>query len=86
MKRLGIIAIIVKYGSEEAPLEVQKLLSSYSRIIIGRMGIPDKESGYNTISLTVKGSPEDISALSGKLGKLNNVAVKSALTSVEIND
>ena len=66
--------------------EVQKLLSSYSRIIIGRMGIPDKESGYNTISLTVKGSLEDISALSGKLGKLSNVAVKSALTSVEIND
>ena len=86
MKRLGIIAIIVKYGSEEAPLEVQKLLSSYSRIIVGRMGIPDKESGYNTISLTVKGSVEEISALTGKLGKLNNVAVKSALTSVEITD
>ena len=85
MKRLGIIAIIVKYGSEEAPLEVQKLLSTYAGIIVGRMGIPDKESGYNTISLIVKGSVEEISALSGKLGKLNNVSVKSALTSVEIN-
>ena len=85
MKRLGIIAIIVKYGNEEAPIQVQKLLSSYSRIIIGRMGIPDPDSGYNTISLTVKGSLEEISALSGKLGKLENVSVKSALTSVEIN-
>lgn len=85
MKRLGIIAIIVKYGSEEAPIEVQKLLSTYSGIIVGRMGIPDKESGYNTISLIVKGSVEEISALSGKLGKLSNVSVKSALTSVEIN-
>lgn len=85
MKRLGIIAIIVKYGNDEAPIEVQKLLSTYSRIIVGRMGIPDKESGYNTISLIVKGSVEDISALSGKLGKLDNVSVKSALTSVEIN-
>jgi len=85
MQRLGIIAIIVKYGNEEAPIEVQKLLSAYSRIIIGRMGIPDKESGYNTISITVKGSLEEISALSGKLGKLEHVAVKSALTSVEIN-
>ena len=85
MRRLGIIAIIVKYGNDKAPLEIQKLLSSYSRIIIGRMGVPDKDSGYNTISIIVKGSVEDISALSGKLGKLENVSVKSALTSVEID-
>jgi putative iron-only hydrogenase system regulator len=84
MKRLGIIAIIVKSGNDVTPLEVQKLLSSYSKIIIGRMGIPDRESGYNAISVIVKGNLEDISALSGKLGKLENVSVKSALTSVEI--
>lgn len=85
MKRLGIIAIIVKCGEEITPLEIQKLLSSYSKIIIGRMGVPDKESGYNTISVIVKGSLEDISALSGKLGRIKNVSVKSALTSVEID-
>ncbi len=85
MNRLGIIAIIVKCTNNCAPLEIQKLLSSYANIIIGRMGVPDRESGYNTISLIVKGSLESISALSGKLGKLENVAVKSALTSVEIN-
>ena len=84
MKRLGIIAIIVKCGNEEIPLEIQKLLSAYSKIIVGRMGVPDKESGYNTISVIVKGKLEDISALSGKLGKIQNVSVKSALTSVEI--
>lgn len=85
MKRLGIIAIIVKCQNECTPLEIQKLLTSYAHIIIGRLGVPDRESGYNTISIIVKGTVEDISALSGKLGKLNDVAVKSALTSVEIN-
>lgn len=84
MKRLGAIAIIVKYGSDKEPLEIQKLLSAYSRIIIGRMGIPDKESGYNTISIIVKGSIEDISSLEEKLKKLNKVIVKSVLTSIEI--
>ena len=48
------------------------------------MGVPIKEHGVNTISVIVKGSNEDISALSGKLGKLNGVSVKSAITSVEI--
>jgi len=48
------------------------------------MGVPDKETGVSTISVIVKGTNEQISALSGKLGKLNQVYVKSAVTSFEI--
>lgn len=49
------------------------------------MGLPDRESGFSAISVVVKGSVEEISALTGKLGKIKNVFVKSALTSVDIN-
>lgn len=83
MKRIGVIGIIVE-GDREVSLELQRLLHEYGDIIVGRMGVPDKESAINAISVIVKGTNEQISALTGKLGKLNNVYVKSALTSKEI--
>ncbi|MGN0788426.1 MAG: TM1266 family iron-only hydrogenase system putative regulator [Christensenellales bacterium] len=83
MQRIGVIGIVLQADKDQAK-KVQDLLSQYSDIIVGRMGVPIKEHGVNTISVIVKGSNEEISALSGKLGKLNGVSVKSAITSVEI--
>lgn len=83
MKRIGVIGIVIKQSKLHA-MEVQNLLSDYAEIIVGRMGVPDKESGVNAISLIVKGSNEQISALSGKLGKIDNVYVKSAMSSLEV--
>lgn len=82
MKKVGIIAIIVK--DRAIVIEVQKLLSEYSDIILGRMGVPDREHGIQAISIFVEGENEKISALSGKLGRLQNVTVKSAVTNIEI--
>lgn len=85
MKRIGVIGIVLKQDRETA-LAIQNLMSSFSDIIIGRMGVPDAESGISTISVIVKGTNEQISALSGRLGKLNEVYVKSAVTSFELVD
>lgn len=82
MKRIGTIGIVIE--NRNIVLDVQTLLSEYSDIILGRMGVPDKESGISAISLIVKGSLEQISALTGKLGKLEGLSVKSALNSVDI--
>ena len=82
MRRIGVIGIVLK--SKEHVSEINALLSQYGDIIIGRMGVPDKESGVNTISIIVKGTNEQVSALTGKLGTLNDVYVKSALTSMEV--
>lgn len=82
MKRIGVIGIVVENRSVVS--DVQNLLSEFSEIILGRMGIPDRESGISAISLIIKGSVEEISALTGKLGKIRNISVKSALTSVDL--
>ncbi len=82
MKKIGILAIIVT--DRVVVPEVQNILSQYGDIILGRMGIPDREHGIHAISVVVEGENEKISALSGKLGRLNNVTVKSAITSIEI--
>lgn len=83
MKRIGVVGIVIE-GNRDVAMEVQKILSENGDIILGRMGIPDREDNISAISLIVKGESESISALTGKLGRLERVNVKSALTSVEI--
>ncbi len=80
--KIGVIGIVIEKDKAVA-MKVQELLSSYSRIILGRMGIPNHESEVNVISVIVKGSNEEISALTGKLGRLQNVKVKCAVTDAE---
>lgn len=77
--KIGVIGIIIEKDSSVVS-KVQELLTSYSSLILGRMGVPNHETGINVISLIVKGTNEQLSALTGKLGRLTNVKVKSALT------
>lgn len=77
--KIGVIGIIIEKDVTVVS-KVQELLSSYAHLILGRMGVPNHETGVNVISLIVKGTNEEISALTGKLGRLNNVKVKSAVT------
>lgn len=81
MKRIGVIGIVVK-GNREIVPDMQKIFTEFSDIIIGRMGIP--KDGISTIALIVEGSQERVSALTGKLGRLNELYVKSAMTGFEI--
>ncbi len=79
-KRIGIVGIVVENPKESAE-QVNELLSMYSDIIIGRMGLPYRERSVCVISVTVDGTNDRIGALCGKLGRINGVNVKSVLTS-----
>lgn len=78
MNRTGVVAIVVS-DSQSVP-HVQSVLTAHGNVICGRMGIPDHESGKNVIALIVKGTVEQISALTGALGRIDNVQAKSMLT------
>ena len=82
MKRIGVIGIVIK-GDRAVAVEMQKVLGDFGDIIIGRMGVPRPEA--SVISLIVEGSVERVSALTGRLGKFQELSVKSAMTSVEID-
>ena len=77
-KRIGVIGIIIE--EFESASKVNDTLHELAGIIIGRMGIPRPERGISIISLIVEGSSNEISAMTGKLGKISGVNVKSALT------
>ena len=82
-QRIAVIGIVLRDNPAQA-IKVQQILSQFARIIVGRMCVPDRASGINTIGVIVKASAQDISALAGKLGRLDEVYVKSAVTSIEI--
>lgn len=77
-KRIGVIGIVIE-NLEQAPL-VNDILHQHGNIIVGRLGLPYREKGINIISLIVDGTTDEIGALNGKLGKINGVNVKSALS------
>lgn len=77
-KRLGIVGIIVEKLENSG--KVNEILHNYSDIIVGRLGIPYKERKVSVMSVVVDGSTDEINAMTGKIGKIEGVSVKSALT------
>ena len=77
-KRIGIIGIVVEDLSSAE--RVNAILHDYANLIVGRMGIPYRERGVSVITLIVDGSNDDISALTGKLGRVPGVTAKSMVT------
>lgn len=80
-KRLGFIGIIIEDRKKSAPL-VNKVLSEYGDDIQARVGLPHKERQCHVITLTVDMTTDQIGSLTGKLGAIEGVTVKSALAKV----
>lgn len=78
-KRLGVVGIVIDNARQNVD-KVNTVLSEFSQIIIGRMGIPRPEEQAGVIALIIEGSTDQVGALTGKLGNLPGVTVKSALT------
>lgn len=80
-KRIGFIGIIVE--DTDAVRNMNDLLSQYSHLIVGRMGIP-RHGAVNVIVVIIEGGNDEIGALTGKLGGLKGLTVRSALSSYSI--
>jgi putative iron-only hydrogenase system regulator len=77
-RRIGVIGIVVE-SREDASRRINTVLSEYGEIIVGRMGVPYRDRNISIISLIVDGSTDEIGAMTGKLGILAGVKVKTAL-------
>jgi putative iron-only hydrogenase system regulator len=81
--KLGFVGIIIE-GDRSVASSVQAILSEYADLIVGRMGLPSLANNVCMITVGVKGPQEKISALSGKLGRLKGVKVKSAVSDIDV--
>ncbi len=73
--RVAIIGIIVE--NPEAVEKLNAILHEYAVFIIGRMGIPYREKKISIISIAVDAPQDIISAMAGKIGRLNGVSAKT---------
>ena len=83
-RRIAVIGIIVENTNSVEKLN--SLLHSYGDIIIGRMGLPYRERNINIVSIAVDASQDTISELTGKIGKLDGISVKTAYSNKIFND
>ena len=72
--RVAVVAIIVQAGASVDTLN--DLLHQYGTYIIGRMGVPYHQRGVNVISVAMDAPADVISALSGKIGRLQGITAK----------
>ena len=78
--RVAVIGIIVEnIDSIEA---LNAIIHDYRDVVLGRMGIPYKQRGINIVSIAVDAPVAVINALSGKIGRLTGVTVKTAYASM----
>jgi len=73
--RIALIGIIVENTNEVD--SVNQILHEYGKYIVGRMGIPYKEKNVSIISIVIDADNNIISSLSGKLGMLDGISVKT---------
>lgn len=74
--RVAVMSIIVENG--DAVERINALLHEHGEFIIGRMGIPYRKRGISIISIALDAPQNTIAALSGKIGNLEGVSVKTA--------
>lgn len=83
-KRIGTVLILIEEASVVP--ELNKILFNHSSIIIGRQGIPMHAERLNVISLVVIGTTDEIGSLSGQVGRLAGIQVKSVVLKKVLTD
>lgn len=82
--RVALIGIVVE--NLDSVQEVNEILHNYGQYIIGRMGIPYRKRNVSIISVAVDAPADVISAMSGKLGRLDGVSAKTVYSKLTEND
>ncbi|MGM9978818.1 MAG: TM1266 family iron-only hydrogenase system putative regulator [Clostridium sp.] len=73
--RIALIGIIVE--DIESAGKINEILHEYSPYLVGRMGIPYREKNVSIISVVIDADNNVISSLSGKLGMIKGISVKT---------
>lgn len=73
--KVAVIGIIIS-NTMIVP-ELNEILSSYDRYIIGRMGLPYEKRDLRVISIIMDAPADVIGCFTGKISRLNGVAANT---------
>ncbi|WP_369282858.1 TM1266 family iron-only hydrogenase system putative regulator [Oscillibacter sp. GMB15532] len=79
--RVAVVAILVR--DPDSVEALNGLLHEFGEYVVGRMGVPYPKRGVNIISVAVDAPQAVTSALTGKIGRLKGVTVKTVYAPVE---
>ena len=78
--RIAVISIIVENTNSVERLNA--ILHDYGQYMIGRFGLPYRERGINIICVVMEAPQDQISAMSGKIGRLQGVTAKATYSNI----
>lgn len=76
-KRIGSLLILIE--DSQSISKINEILSSHNQLILGRQGIPLRDKEISVISIVLEGTSDEFGSVTGKLGQLNGVQVKSIM-------
>ena len=88
-KRLGVVALIIE--DRDSAQQFNRVVSEFHDLVLARQGVPLHDRygdgrDLHVISLVVEGTTDALGALTGRLGKLKGVQVKSVLSRLQSAD
>lgn len=78
MKRLGFVGIIIEQR-EKCAGTVNEILSQHAELILARTGLPNAKGNTSVITLVIDATTDELGVLTGKLGNIPGISVKSGL-------
>ena len=78
-RRLGFVGIIIE-DRRQAASKVNEILSRHGEHILARTGLPFAQASGGVIALIVQATTDELGDLTGRLGQVPGVTVKSALS------
>ncbi len=82
MKRIAVISTILE-NPKRSQSGFNTVVADFKGIVKGRMGLPLDDYNITIITITVAGELDDINSLTGKIGALPDVQVKTAISKKE---
>lgn len=70
---------IIITDREKCAGSVNKILSDHAGLILARTGLPNAKKGASVITLVIDATTDELGILTGKLGNIPGVSVKSGL-------
>lgn len=82
-KRIG--TVIIEVEDKENVQHLNEVISRHANIIIGRQGLP-RNNVLSIISLVLEGTTDEIGSLTGQLGRIAGIQVRSVLLKNKDNE
>lgn len=77
-KRIAAALILIK--EKDFIDRMNTILSDHSSVIVARQGVPFHDKGISVITIVLEGDSDEINSLTGKLGRLDGIQVKTVFS------